>query len=135
GVPEQGAQPARVRDFVPMRVGSATVFVEAIGETELATPADEIYTVAPVSPQEAFRIASEFLQECVLLVGERVEGLTENRPSEVSIEFSLTFQVKGKASIIPVFVTSEAGAQTGLKVKAVWKIADKQSDEGRVRNG
>ena len=43
------------------------------------------------------------------------------RPDQMSVEFSLNFEVKGKAALIPVFVTGETGAQTGLKVTALWK--------------
>jgi hypothetical protein len=40
------------------------------------------------------------------------------------VEFSLTFEVKGKASIVPVFVTGESSVQSGLKVTALWKKPD-----------
>jgi hypothetical protein len=39
----------------------------------------------------------------------------------VSVEFSLSFEATGKAQLVPVFVTGETKAATGLKVKAVWK--------------
>ena len=48
-------------------------------------------------------------------------GQPEFVPQEITVEFSLSFQVKGKASLIPMFVTGETGAQTGLKVTAKWK--------------
>lgn len=110
-----------IRHLVPMKVGNATVFVEQVGEA-VAIESDEIRTVSPPSPEDAFEKAGEILHECVRVLGERIEALaTKARPSEVSIEFSLNFEAKGKTSIIPIFASAEAGIQTGLKVTAVWK--------------
>jgi uncharacterized membrane protein len=112
-------QPGKV--MVPMQVGSATVYVVRSEEARVVED-DRIRPVSPISPQEAFQAAGEFLHECVRLVGEKVETLAEKaRPHEVAIEFSLSFEVTGKASVIPIFVTGEASTHTGLKVKAVWK--------------
>jgi len=103
-----------------MQVGNAIVYIERTGPpVEVQT--DEIYPVAPLSPQAAFDAASEVLRECVRVVGDRLETLAEKHPQEITVEFSVTFEVKGKASLIPVFVTGETGAQTGLKVTAKWK--------------
>jgi hypothetical protein len=111
--------------LVPMQVGSAIVYVEQVGEPAVVEPDDAIRPVAAPGPREAFENAGEILRECVRVIGDRVETIAEKtRPQEISIEFSLTFEVKGKASIIPVFVTAETGAQTGLKVVAVWKRSD-----------
>ena len=107
--------------MVPMQVGSATVYVVGSGDARVVED-DRIRPVSPISPQEAFQAAGEFLHECVRLVGEKVETLAEKaRPHEVAVEFSLSFEVTGKASVIPIFVTGETSAHTGLKVKAVWK--------------
>jgi len=105
-----------------MRVGSATVYVEDYGESALIEVDDRLRPVAPPSPQEAFGSAGEILRECVRVIGERVDALAvKARPQEISVEFSLSFEVKGKAALIPVFVTGETGTETGLKVTAVWK--------------
>lgn len=108
------------RQLVPMKVGGATVFVEQVGEP-LEVETDEIYPVAPLSPTEAFEKAGEALQECVRVVGEKVEGLAgKAMPREVTVEFTLSFEATGRAQLIPVFLTGETKAQTGLKVTAVW---------------
>ena len=112
--------PARI--MVPMQIGSATVYVV---QTEGAGPAvedDRIRPVGALSPSQAFESAGEILRECVRVIGERIENLSEKaRPQQVTVEFSLTFEVKGKASIVPVFVTGESSVQSGLKVTALWK--------------
>lgn len=54
-------------------------------------------------------------------MGERVETLAENvKPREVTVEFTLSFEASGKAQLIPVFLTGQTKAATGLKVTAVW---------------
>jgi len=106
-------------------VGSATVWIEQESDPAVVED-DRIRPVAAPSPEAAFETAGEILRECVRLVGDRIANLADKtRPQEVTIEFSLTFEVKGKASIIPVFVTGESTAQTGLKVSAVWKRTEK----------
>jgi hypothetical protein len=114
-------QPARVRRFVPVQVGSATVFIEETGGSTEVEAGDQIRPVAVPSPQEVFENAAQVVRECVRVVGERIEAISAAaRPQEISVEFSLSFEAKGKASLIPVFVTGEAGTQTGLKVTAKW---------------
>jgi len=111
------------RRFIPMQVGSATVYVEQIGTPPEIEVDPRIRAVAP-DPKEAFEQASEILRECVRVVGERVEGLAElaekARPRDITVEFALSFEVKGKAQLIPVFLTGETKAVSGLKVTAVW---------------
>jgi Trypsin-co-occurring domain 1 len=113
---------SETRRLVPMQVGSAVVYVEQVGEPAVTEEDDRIRPVAVPSPREAFETAGEILRECVRVIGERIEALSASaRPDEISVEFSLNFEVKGKAALIPVFVTGETGAKTGLKVTAVWK--------------
>ena len=117
-----GVEPIQERVIVPMQVGSATVYVVQSEPPAAIVEDERIRPVAPLSPQQAFQAAGEFLHECVRIIGEKVDTLAGNaKPQEVSIEFSLSFEVKGKASLIPVFVTGETATSTGLKVKAVWK--------------
>jgi inner membrane protein involved in colicin E2 resistance len=47
------------------------------------------------------------------------------KPQELSVEFSISFEGTGKAQVIPVLVTAETKASTGLKVTAVWKHTQK----------
>ncbi len=115
-------EPVPSRRLVPMRVGNATVYIREVGGPALIEADDQVRPVAPPSPEAAFESAGEILRECVRVIGERVEALTAKaRPHEITVEFSLSFEIKGKAALIPVFVTGETGAQTGLKVTAVWK--------------
>jgi Trypsin-co-occurring domain 1 len=119
---ESQAIPAKI--MAPMQIGSAVVYVARTEGEIVAVEDDRIRPVAPLSPAQAFESAGEILRECVRVIGERIETLGDKaRPDQVTVEFSLTFEVKGKASIVPVFVTAESTAQTGLKVTALWKRA------------
>lgn len=123
------------RRVVPMKIGNATVYVEPVGELKIDADddADDIHTVAP-DPQEIFDKAIEAARECVRVVGERLKTISgEAMPQELTLEFSLTFDAKAKAALIPVFVTAEHGLQTGLKITAKWKRAAPAS--GRTEPG
>lgn len=112
------------RKLVPMRVGSATVYVEQSGDVSVVSSDDEIYTVAH-DPREVFDRAVEAIRECVGKIGAGIETLAEKAlPQELSVEFSLTFEAKAKGAIIPIFVTAEHGLGTGLKISAKWKRED-----------
>jgi hypothetical protein len=107
--------------LVPMSVGDATVYVEQIGEPLTIETREDIYTVAPPDPDEAFERAGEVLHECVRVVGERVGTLAENAmPKSVAVEFTLSFEASGRAQIVPVLLTGQTKVATGLKVTAVW---------------
>ncbi len=114
-------QAPRGRRLVPMRVGSATVYVEQVGPPPEVEGDDRIHAVAP-DRVEIFEQAGDLIQQCVRTIGDRMRDLGEAMaPEEITVEFSLTFEATGKAAIIPVFVTGETKAATGLKVTAVWK--------------
>jgi hypothetical protein len=114
------AEPSPARRLVALKAGGATIFIEQLGDEALIEADDRIYPVAP-SLEEAFEQGLKFVRSCVGAFGERLEELTEKtKPDELAVEFALTFEAKGKASI-PVLVTGEAGAQTGLKVTAIWR--------------
>ncbi len=109
------------RRMVPMKVGSATVFIEAADDGAAVEPSDEFYAVG-ATPADAFAVASDALKECVKVVGERIEGLGGRlKPEEVGVEFTITFDVEGKATIIPVLLTGKARTAMGVKVTATWK--------------
>lgn len=111
------------RSLVPMKVGSATVYVVQTGEVSVVAD-DEIYTVSP-DPREVFDRAIDVIRECVAKIGEGVGALAEKAmPRELTVEFSLTFEAKGKTAILPIFVTAEHGVGAGLKISAVWKRGD-----------
>ena len=112
------------RSLVPMKVGSATVYVVQTGDTSIAAGEGEIYTVAP-DAREVFDRAVDVIRECVVKIGEGVEAIAEKAmPRELHVEFSLTFEAKGKTAILPVFLTAEHGIGAGLKISAVWKRGD-----------
>jgi Trypsin-co-occurring domain 1 len=114
------------RRLVPMQIGNAIVYIEEL-HTDVEVVVDEsIHPVAPPSPTQVFENAGQILHECVRTVGERVGALADAlSPNEVEIEFTLSFEAKGKANVIPIFVTGESGIETGLKVTAVWKKPEK----------
>jgi hypothetical protein len=110
------------RRLVGMQVGSATVFVEAVGPAPAVEQPEEFRPVS-VDPKQAFETASEALKECVQVVGERIEKMAQAaRPDEVGIEFTIAFEVAGKATIIPVLLTGAAKTQLGVKVTAKWQL-------------
>jgi hypothetical protein len=109
------------RRLVPMQVGKATVYVEDLGAAEIVED-ERIRTVGAVEPAEAFERGGDALQECVRIVGEKVDGLAKTaKPREVTVEFSLNFEAKGKF-VIPVLMSAESGVSTGIKVTAVWRL-------------
>jgi Trypsin-co-occurring domain 1 len=115
------------RRLVPMQVGSAVVYIEAVG-ADLAVEEPEEFHAAGVDPKQAFETASDALKECVHVVGERIEEMKDAiRPDEVGIEFTIAFEVGGKATIIPVLLTGAAKTQLGVKVAAKWALGEPQS--------
>lgn len=109
------------RQLVPMQVGSATVWVEQIGSATEIEVDDEVYAASP-DTEEAFAKAVEVLRECVKSIGSELKQLEATlRPPEVTVEFSISLEAKGKAHIIPVLLTGETGVTTGLKVAATWR--------------
>lgn len=112
------------RSLVQMKVGNATVYVVQTGAASTVISDEEIYTAAP-NPREVFDSAVDVIRECVVKIGEGIEALAEKAmPRELTVEFSLTFEAKGKTAILPVFVTAEHGVGAGLKISAVWKRGD-----------
>jgi hypothetical protein len=106
--------------LVPMRVGTATVWVEQTGPPLRVDSTDEAYAVSP-DIHDVFSQAVDVVRECVKTVGSGIEEIKSGMHApEVTIEFSVSFHAQGKASIIPIFVTGEAGTEAGLKVTATW---------------
>jgi hypothetical protein len=109
-----------------MRVGAATVYVEQISEP--AVVYDESGGIRPVGAPdvgEAFRRAGEAIQECVSTIGQRIETLAgKTKPREITVEFSLTFEAQGGIHLLPILVTAQSKVGTGLKVSAVWSLAE-----------
>jgi hypothetical protein len=107
------------RRLAPIRVGDATVFLEADDDVVIEGSGD----IAPVSldPREAFERAGDAMRECVRVFGERFATLASVvHPQVLEVEFTLSFEVEGKASIVPVLLTGKAKTSSGVKVTARW---------------
>jgi hypothetical protein len=127
--PNDGGSDAPARRLIATKVGNADVYIEQVGEPPAV---DGVYEVAAIDPQEIFDKASEALRECVRVVGSQVEALGDRvRPDEVSVEFSISFEAEGRASIVPVFVTGRSSVGTGLAVTAVWRRGGTQKEAER----
>jgi hypothetical protein len=88
-------------------------------------PTGGIRPVAPPDLADAFRRASDAIQECVTTVGSRVESLASRaKPEEITVEFSITFEAQGGIHLLPVLVTAQSKIGTGLKVTARWSLAE-----------
>jgi hypothetical protein len=120
------ADEASAHRFMPVQIGTATVFVEEARAPVEIDQGDEIYPVALPSPKEAFEQAGELLQEVVRIFDKRIQALVK-RPEEVCIEFSLGFTVTGRAHLIPVLLSAETSAQAAIKVSAKWGSATSPS--------
>jgi hypothetical protein len=119
---EEGSPaPAGGPRLVRMNVGEAVVYVEATGGAATLEESEDASAVG-LSPADAFETASKALKECVRVVGERLHDTgTAMRPAEVGVEFTLTFDVEGRATIIPVLLTGKATSGMGIKVTAKWQ--------------
>ena len=127
GISEMPSE-AAPRRLVPLQIGTATVFVEQTGAPAEVDVGDAIHPVALPSPKQAIEQAGAFLQELVGIFDERIEKLaTATRPREVGVEFSLGFEVTGKATIIPVLLSGESSAEAAIKVSATWGTATESS--------
>lgn len=117
--------------MIPMRVGTATVYVEQVGDP--AVVYDDAGGIRPVAPPDlaaAFHRAGEAIQECVQTIGDRVDALAGRvKPREIVVEFSLTFEAQGGIHLVPVFVTAQSKVGTGLRVMATWSLADAEKSE------
>jgi hypothetical protein len=108
------------RRLVPMQIGDAVVYIEPLDEPAQVEETGDLRPVS-VDPREAFEKASDALRECVRVVGERViDSTAAFVPDTVGMEFTLTFDVEGRASIIPVLLTGKAKSGIGIKVTAQW---------------
>jgi hypothetical protein len=117
--------------LIPMKVGDAEVFIEAVGESPTIEQGGEFRAVGGLSPTDAFEKASDALKECVKIVGDRLGQLGDAiQPEEIGVEFTITFDVEGQASIIPILLTGKAKTGMGIKVTALWKPGSKGEKEG-----
>jgi Trypsin-co-occurring domain 1 len=106
--------------LVPISLGEVEIFVEQVGEPPEIEGSADIYVAT--SPREALESALDFTRSFLASVGDRLAELREKTtPDELRVELSFTFEAKGKASVVPVLVTGEAGTKSGITVTAVWR--------------
>jgi hypothetical protein len=124
--------------LVPMRVGDAEVYVEAVGPPPdvLLSTDDEWEPVGGLNPADAFEKASDALKECVNIVGDRLNNLGQAiEPDEIGVEYTITFDVEGEAKIIPVLLTGKAKTAMGVKVSALWRPRERSNGGGQAQDG
>jgi hypothetical protein len=117
-------------ELVAQQVGEATIYFRVSGETLVVANERELRPVAAEVRSNVFDEAASVVGEGVKIIGQRVHALTETlQPSELEIELSFGFEVKGKATIVPVLLTGESTSNVGLKVTATWKRPEKKQPE------
>lgn len=122
GAEDNAAVPVST-ELVETAIGDAVVYFRV----DRRLPAVEAPTgIRPVTglgiDKNAFAAAAHVAREAVKLFGGTLKNVAlELMPSETGIEFSISFEAKGKAAIVPVFLTGETTGQVALKVTAKWK--------------
>jgi hypothetical protein len=109
-------------ELVAQEVGEATIYFRVSGEPLEVANERELRPVSGEVKSNVFDEAARVVGEGVNIIGKKVRDLTGTlQPSELEIEFSFGFEVKGKATIVPVLLTGESTSNVGLKVTATWK--------------
>jgi hypothetical protein len=102
-------------------IDGVTVFVEAgmLG----SIPDDEsIHAVGLSQPRQALEDAIDFTKALMKSLGSRIAEIDAAlSPDELNVELSFTFRATGKATVIPVLLTGETGAEAAIKVSATWR--------------
>jgi hypothetical protein len=106
--------------MVRIEIGTAVVFIEQSDVPLELNLGDDIHPVSLPNPQSAFEHAGDFLRELVGIFDRRIHALA-SRPEEVSVDFSLGFEVSGKATLIPVLLSGKSTTQAAIKVSATWR--------------
>lgn len=121
---EDAPQAPEARHFMPIRIGNVTAYVE--GQPGAVVVDEGIRPVAPADPAEAFGRGLDMVRECVRVIGEKFGTIAEAaRPEQVTVEFSLGFEIEGRAALIPVLLTGRSGVRSALTVTAVWRPGDR----------
>jgi hypothetical protein len=120
-------------ELVAQEVGEATIYFRVSGETLEVANERELRPVAADVKSNVFDEAARVVGEGVKIIGHKVRDLTETlQPSELEIELSFGFEVKGKATIVPVLLTGESTSNVGLKVTATWKRPEEKQPEEKT---
>jgi len=116
-----GPNVSSATELVETTIGDAVVYFRVDRHLE-AVEAGGIRPVAGLGIEaNAFEAAAHVAREAVRLFANHLSAIAEAlRPNETGIEFSFTFEAKGKTHIVPVFLTGETSGQVGLKVTAKW---------------
>jgi hypothetical protein len=108
-------------ELVETRIGDAVVYVRISGPTLGVANEGEVRAVGAFD-ENPFDAAAKVIREGVKVIGNSIHGISEVlQPSELRVEFGFTFEAKGRASIVPVFLTGESSGGVTLKVLALWR--------------
>ena len=115
-----------VTELVETTIGDAVVYFRVDRRLETPETGNIRPVTGPAPDRNAFEAAAHVAREAVRLFASHLSGIGEAlRPSETGIEFSFTFEAKGKTAIVPVFLTGETSGQVALKVTAKWTTPSK----------
>ncbi len=107
--------------LVVQQVGAATVYFR-VGAGPLPVANEPEFRAVAAIDSNVFDEAARVVSESVKVMGERIRGVAKAlQPSKLEVEISFGFEVKGKATIVPVLLTGESTASAGLKVTATWE--------------
>jgi hypothetical protein len=121
-------------ELVAQQVGEATIYFRVSGETLVVANEPELRPVAAGVKSNIFDEAASIVGEGVRIIGQKIHALTETlQPSELEIELSFGFEVKGTATIVPVLLTGESKSNVGLKVTATWKQPETKQPEPEAK--
>jgi len=117
------------RRLAKLHIGDAVVYIEPVGGPVTVGNEDDDEKLFAAGAQSyddikdnAFDSALVAVRESIRSMGKHLRDIsTDLRPQETTVEFSLTFDVKGRATPIPLFITAESKLHTGLKVTATWR--------------
>lgn len=108
-------------ELIETSIGNAVVYFRVDSSPRPVTVDTEVRAVAAVDAN-AFEAAAKVIREGVRVIGAQVHEIGEALlPSELTVELGFTFEAKGKAAIVPVFLTGETSGRLAFKVIAKWQ--------------
>ena len=110
-----------VSELVETKVGNAIVYFRVDKVSPAVVTSEETRAVAAID-ENPFEAASKVIRESVRVIGSHLHELREElMPEELTVELGFTFEAKGKATIVPVFLTGETSGGLAFKVTAKWQ--------------
>ncbi|HVR46057.1 MAG TPA: CU044_2847 family protein [Candidatus Binatia bacterium] len=123
GEREQTQPTAAQPNLIAQQIGSAIVYFRVSGQ---ALPVTNESHIRAVTATNVFDEAARVVNEGVRVIGLKVHDAAKTlRPCELELEISFGFELKGRATIVPVLLTGESTSTAGLKITATWKFAEK----------